>query len=408
MNESHFADSVGLYLSEMGKVSLLTREEETVVAQEIETAGAELERLVLGSPYAARQIRNWAELLKHGEMDPKELLPRGSPPASRIAAMRRRILSLAAVLPRGGGEPREPVVRRIMALGLHEDKVRRLTNRIQDQARRLRDGKPTDPLPMPEERLLALDDRIASLEQTIDAAKIRLLRANLRLVVSIAKTFTSDSLELADLIQEGSLGLMRAVEKFNWTMGFKFSTYATWWIRQAVRRAITDKEKTIRIPVHIQEGIAQYKKATREGVQENGNFSGSGRHACRKGMSARKVQALQLAMQEPVSLAHTTGVEDESSLESLLEDKSTPVPHKRAEESLRRDEIWKWISHLEKREAGVLRMRFGLDGGSPCSLEEVGRALHVTRERARQIQFQALNKLREGPGFERLRDYWTQ
>ena len=113
-------------------------------------------------------------------------------------------------------------------------------------------------------------------------------------------------------------------------------------------------------------------------------------------------------MQEPVSLAHTTGAEDESSLEGLLEDKSTPVPHKRAEESMRRDEIWKWIGNLDKREAGVLKMRFGLDGGSPRSLEEVGRALHVTRERARQIQFQALNKLRESPGFERMKDYWAQ
>jgi RNA polymerase primary sigma factor len=390
----------------MGKVSLLTREEETAVAREIETAGAELTRLVLGSPFAARQIRNWAELLKLGEMDPKELLPRGTPAAAQIAAMRRKIVSLAVALPRG--EPGEPIVRRIMALGLHEDKIRRLTNRIKDQARRLREEKPTDPLPMPGPQLLALDERIARLEEKIDDAKVRLLRANLRLVVSIAKTFTSDSLELADLIQEGSLGLMRAVEKFNWTMGFKFSTYATWWIRQAVRRAITDKEKTIRIPVHIQEGIAQYRKQTRDAVQEQGSFSAGAQRHRRKGMSARKIAALQLAMQEPVSLAHTTGEEDEGTLEGLLEDKSAPAPQQRAEESFRRDEIWKWISYLDKREAGVLRLRFGLDGGSPRSLEEVGRVLHVTRERARQIQFQALNKLRESPGLERMRDYSTQ
>ena len=407
MNESAFADSVGLYLSDMGKVSLLTREEETALAREISVRGAELKRLVLGSPYAVRQIRNWAELLKQGEMDAKELLPRGTPSSAQVAAMRRKIHSLAAVLHRTG-MPSDAVVRKIMALGLHEDKVRRLTNRIQDQARRLRDGRPTDPLPMPEAALLALDDRISSLDEKINSAKIGLLRANLRLVVSIAKTFTSDTLDLADLIQEGSLGLIRAVEKFNWARGFKFSTYATWWIRQAVRRAISDKERTIRIPVHIQEGIARYKKATRDSVQEQGRFSGNAQHAKRMGVSARKVQDLQLAMQEPVSLAHTTGAEDESSLEGLLEDKSTPVPHQRAEESLRRDEVWKWIGHLDKREAGVLRMRFGLDGGSPRSLEEVGRALHVTRERARQIQFQALNKLRESPGFERMKDYWAQ
>ena len=403
MNESALADSVGLYLSAMGKVTLLTRAEETSLAREIETAGAEMKRLVLGSPVAARQIRNWAELIKLREMDAKELLPRGTPGRARVAAMRRKIISLAALLRRG--KTGEPILRRILALGLHEDKVRRLTNRIQDQARRFREGRPTDPLPMPGEQLLALDDRIAVLEERIESAKIRLLRANLRLVVSIAKTFTSDSLELADLIQEGSLGLMRAVEKFNWTMGFKFSTYATWWIRQAVRRAISDKERTIRIPVHIQECIARFKKSARESVQEQGRLSENTQHARRLGLSAQKVQQLQLAMQEPVSLANATGEEDESSLEVLLEDKTAPTPHKRVEESLRRDEIWKWISHLDKREAGVLKMRFGLDGGSPRSLEEVGRALHVTRERARQIQFQALNKLRESPGMERMRDY---
>ena len=405
MNESSTADSVGLYLSEMVKVPLLSRQEETSLAREIETAGAELKRLVLGSPVAVRQIRNWAALLRQHEMDPKELMPRGTPPPAQIAAMKRRVLSLAADLPRG--EPGEAFLKRALALGLHDDKVRRLANRVHDQARRLRDGRPTDPLPMPGPSLLVLDERITVLQERIDAAKVSLLRANLRLVVSIAKTFRSESLELADLIQEGSLGLVRAVEKFRWARGYKFSTYATWWIRQAVRRAISDKEKTIRIPIHIQDDISKFKKATRNCIQEQGRFSDSAEYARRLHFSAPKLQNLQLAMQESTSLNQSSSENEENGgLEAVLEDKEAPAPQRRVEESLRRDEIGKWISNLDKREEKVLRMRFGLDGGSPRSLDEVGRVFRVTRERARQIQFRALNKLRESPNCERMRDYW--
>ena len=405
MNEPSIADSVGLYLSEMVKVPLLSRQEETSLAREIETAGAELKRLVLGSPVAARQIRNWAALLKQGEMDAKELMPRGTPTPAKIAAMRRRVLSLASVLHRG--EPDAAGARKIMALGLHDDKVRRLANRIHDQARRLREGRPTDPLPMPAPSLLLLDDQVTILQERIDAAKIRLMRANLRLVVSIAKTFRSENLELADLIQEGSLGLVRAVEKFRGARGFKFSTYATWWIRQSVRRAISDKEKTIRIPIHIQDDISRFKKAARNCIQEQGHFSNSSEYARRLHMSAPKLQNLQLAMQESTSLNQSSAENDaDGGLEALLEDKGSPAPQQRVEESMRRDEVGKWISHLDKREAKVLNMRFGLDGSSPRSLDEVGRVFRVTRERARQIQFRALNKLRESPNFERMRDYW--
>lgn len=403
MDESVYADSVAQYLSEMGKVPLLGREEETALARELAEAAAELRSAVLGSPVAARQIRNWAELLKSGEMDAKELLPRGTPSPAQVAAMRRKVVALAAAL--GRGEPDEAAARRIAALGLHEDKVRRLANRISDQARRLREGRPTDPLPMTARGLLALAERIRGLERRIEAAKIRFLRANLRLVVSIAKTFDCDSLEFADLIQEGSLGLIRAVEKFDWSRGFKFSTYATWWIHQAIRRAIADKERTIRIPVHIQEGLSRLRKASRELVQERGSLRPGAPSARRLGLTARKVLDLQLAMQETVPLSETAGDEEEGGLEVRLEDKTAPAPQARAEQTLRRDEVWRWVSSLDRREAEVLRLRFGLDGGSPRSLEEVGRALRVTRERARQIQVQALDRLRESPCLERMRDY---
>ncbi len=405
MTTSADTGSFAFSLSEMSKAPLLNRQEETHLARELEAAGAELKKLVLGSPVAARQIRNWAELIRRGEMSAKELMPRGTPTRAQISALRRKILVLARSLSRGARG--EPVLDRIMRLGLHEDKVRRLTNRLRDQARRVRDGRPADPLTMPPAALLELDDRIALLEERIEAAKLGLLRANLRLVISIAKTFNSESLELSDLIQEGSLGLMRAVEKFRWAMGFKFSTYATWWIRQAIQRAIVDKEKTIRIPVHIREDISRFKKAVRADIQEQGGRAAGAPDARRLRMSAGKIRDLQVAMQDPVPLARQVGENDESSLEGLLEDKTQPAPSQAAEASIRRDEIWKWMSHLDKREAGVIRMRFGLDGSSPRSLDEVGRALRVTRERARQIQLQALTKLRESPDCERMKDYWS-
>jgi len=398
VNKSNDTGAVGLYLQDMGKAPLLSREEETRLAREIEVGVAELKRLVLGSPVTMRQIRNWAELIKQGEMDAKELMPRGTPTGAQIAGMRRKLLGVSRAL--GRGARGEAVLRKIMALGLHEEKVRRLTNRLRDQARRVREGLPEGPGVMPADELLALDDRIAALEASVEAAKDGLLRANLRLVISIAKTFKSESLDLSDLIQEGSLGLMRAVEKFRWERGFKFSTYATWWIRQAIQRAIVDKEKTIRIPVHIREDISKYKKSLRAELQDPG--------ARRARMSAGKLQDIQMAMQQPLSLARPAGeFDDEGSLENLIEDKTTPKPQALAEESIRRDEIWKWMSALDKREAVVIRMRFGLDGSSPRSLDEVGRLMRVTRERARQIQLEALNKLRESSNCERMKDYWS-
>jgi len=405
MMKSLDVDSIGQYLSEMGKVPLLNREEEIHLAREIELSAAELKRLVLGSPVTQRQIRNWAELIRRGEMSAKELMPRGTPNKAQIAGMRRKLLNLQRALSRG--KSGEAVLRGIESLGLHDDKVRRLTNRLRDQARRLRDGRPTDPLPMPGAKLLELDDRIMVLEERIDSAKSRMLQANLRLVISIAKTFNSDSLEMADLIQEGSLGLVRAVDKFRWALGYKFSTYATWWIRQSIQRAIADKEKTIRIPVHIRDDISRYKKALRAAIQEKGDLPAGKPEPRRLRMSAVRVRDLQLAMQETVSLGRPVGEDDENSLEGLLEDVSQPAPQHAAEEHIRRDEIWKWMSKLDKREAGVLRLRFGLDGSSPRSLDEVGRALRVTRERVRQIQLQALHKLRTSPQCERMRDYWS-
>lgn len=405
MNIPSTADTFRMYLTDMGREPLLTRDEERALAREIEEADAELRRVVLASPFAARQIVLWAELLRLGEMDAKELMPRGRAPAAKVRLMRRKVLSLARSIERAkrGGNP-DRFARRIQELGLHDDKALRLAARVQDQARRLREGRPTDPLPASPAEVLALDARVSAVEDRVARAKLRLLRANLRLVVSVAKGFAADQLELADLVQEGALGLLRAIEKFEWRKGFKFSTYATWWIRQAVSRAIGDKDRTVRVPAHVQERVSRLRKEGRDFLQDHGRYPSASEYARRMGTSTRRAEGLLRVMQEPISLAQPAGEDGESTMEDLLADRPTGAQNP-ADDDVRREEVRRWLSVLEPRESELLTMRFGLDGQPPRTLEQVGRAFRVTRERARQIQLEAVAKLRDSPGSEAMKDY---
>ena len=257
------------------------------------------------------------------------------------------------------------------------------------------------PLLTPEEET-ALAMRIIEGDES---AKKRLSEANLRLVVSIAKRYVGRGMQFLDLIQEGNLGLIKAVEKFDYTKGFKFSTYATWWIRQAITRAIADQARTIRIPVHMVETINKVKKVSSQLLHKNGHEPTAEEIAEELVMPVDKVREIMRVAQEPVSLETPIGEEEDSHLGDFIPDDDAPAPADAASHTLLKEQLEDVLASLTDREEKVLRLRFGLEDGRPRTLEEVGKEFDVTRERIRQIEAKALRKLRHPSRSKKLKDF---
>ncbi|MCD6413721.1 MAG: sigma-70 family RNA polymerase sigma factor [Elusimicrobia bacterium] len=485
------SDSVKMFLSEMGKASLLTREEETYLAKGIHDNEKTLKYLILSNPISFREMVQINALLQENVISARELMPRGRKTkkildqmkkkvllASRaLRAGRKKLISLQKKLSRIKTERaitktkneiagiKHSLYEKLNGLDLNNQKLKRLMNIIKSEGRRCeklfaqresilkksadsaeieklykrcrrkkiteyRFRKETGFSPSvwmrkkeeirklnqklekigleagsSADEIFEVCNKIHELEEKIRDMKLKVVRSNLRLVVSIAKHHSNPHLSLLDLIQEGCIGLMKAVDKFEYKKGFKFSTYATWWIRQSINRAIADQARTIRIPVHMKEIISKVSSFSQKFRHEKGKDPTPEECAKHLRIPVDRIYTVLKVMPEPFSLAQPVGDEDDAQLEEYVKDMTLPSPEDAAQMQLLKNEVEKLLEILPKREGDILKLRYGIDSGYPRTLEEVGQIFNVTRERIRQIEAKAISKLKEIAESRKLKQY---